>query len=235
MKVSIIIPFYNCPYIGQAIKSAINQTYKNLEIIVVDDGSTLHVEKIDPFRDKIIYIRKQNGGTASALNRGLQHATGKYFAWLSSDDMFVHNKIEKQLGFMQSVHSKLSYSAFKTIDSTNKIVNEIRSRRIGVKAFQKVLLNGCPVNGCTVMAEIDLIKKAGWFDEKLKYTQDYEMWCRLSLHTVMHYLDEILVLYRVHPNMGSAKYGNALHLEVLAVRKKYSRLFALDNKQKQGK
>ena len=70
-KVSIIIPFYNCPYVDQAIKSALDQTYENIEIVVIDDGSTNYTEKSMPFKDKIIYIRKENGGIATALDRWL--------------------------------------------------------------------------------------------------------------------------------------------------------------------
>ncbi|MGO4274414.1 glycosyltransferase family 2 protein, partial [Paenibacillus sp. TAF58] len=77
-KVSIIIPFYNCPYIDQAIASAIGQTYANVEIIVVDDGSTIHADKIGPFKDRVYYLGKANGGTASALNHGIRYASGEY-------------------------------------------------------------------------------------------------------------------------------------------------------------
>ncbi|MGM0827264.1 MAG: glycosyltransferase family 2 protein [Bacillota bacterium] len=231
MKVSIIIPFYNCAYIDQAIQSALHQSYNDIEVIVVDDGSTQYVEKIQPFKNRIKYIRKSNGGTASALNAGLRQATGKYFAWLSSDDMFLASKIARQLAYMKSIGSKVSYTAFKTIDINNKVVNEIHSRRMNRDAFQRLLLKACPVNGCTVMAEIDLIKQAGWFDERLKYTQDYEMWCRLSLYTKMHYLDEVLVLYRVHPRMGSAKHGVGMVKESQYIQRKYQNFFKIARKK----
>lgn len=78
-KVSIIVPFYNCPYINQALDSLVNQTYSNIEIIVVNDGSTQFSEGIIPYLDKIKYIQKENGGTTSALNTGIKHATGDYF------------------------------------------------------------------------------------------------------------------------------------------------------------
>lgn len=100
-KVSIIIPFYNCQYVEKAIESALNQTYQNIEVIVVDDGSTKYIERITPYLDSIHYIQKKNGGTASALNTGIRYATGEYFAWLSSDDLFKPDKISKQLKFMK--------------------------------------------------------------------------------------------------------------------------------------
>ncbi|MCP3739184.1 glycosyltransferase family 2 protein [Rossellomorea sp. BNER] len=227
MKVSIIIPFYNCPYVDQAIKSALNQTYQNIEVIVVDDGSTQYVEKIKPFINRIKYLKKANGGTASALNYGLKHATGQYFAWLSSDDMFVTNKIERQLSFMKSTGALISYTAFTTIDANNKIIDKIHSQQMNRKKFMRLLSSGCPINGCTVIANMNLIKKAGLFDESLKYTQDYEMWCRLILHTNIYYLDETLVLYRVHNSMGSVKYRRGVAKETAVVKNKYKKFFWL--------
>jgi teichuronic acid biosynthesis glycosyltransferase TuaG len=234
MKVSIIIPFYNCPFVDQAIKSALNQTYKNIEVIVVDDGSTQHVEKVEPFKNRIRYIRKVNGGTASAINVGLRHATGKYFAWLSSDDMFVTNKIERQLAFMKKTGAHISYTAFTTIDANNKVTNQGRYGQMGRVRFMQQLLKGCFINGCTVIADMSLIKKVGMFDESFKYAQDYEMWCRIALYSLIHYFDESLVLYRVHNAMGSVKNGNEMAKEAEMVKKKYQKYFQLyiDKKMK---
>ncbi|MGA5688825.1 glycosyltransferase family A protein [Cytobacillus pseudoceanisediminis] len=92
--VSIIIPFYNCKYVQRAIYSALKQTYRNIEVIVVNDGSTAHLPMIKPLKDNIIYIRKKNGGIASALNEGIRNSTGEYIVWLSSDDLFINTKVE---------------------------------------------------------------------------------------------------------------------------------------------
>lgn len=192
---------------------------------MVDDGSTQYVNKIQPFKNRINYIRKENGGTASALNTGLRHATGKYFAWLSSDDMFLSNKVFDQLQFMQRKRAEISYTAFKTINEKNHIVNEVRSKQFRISEFRKMLLRGCPINGCTVMADIDLIKRVGLFNERLQYTQDYEMWCRISLKTPIKYLDDPLTLYRVHSNMGSVKNSQGIYQETIHVQKKYSSLY----------
>ena len=95
IKVSIIIPVYNGEkYIAQSIESALNQTYKNIEVIVVNDGSSDNTEKIVlEYGDKIKYIRKENGGVASALNVGIKNMTGDFFSWLSHDDLYYPNKI----------------------------------------------------------------------------------------------------------------------------------------------
>ena len=77
-KVTIVIPFYNDPYVREAVDSALLQTYENLEIIVVDDGSTSHSDKLDSYGERIYYLGKANGGTASALNYGFRYASGDY-------------------------------------------------------------------------------------------------------------------------------------------------------------
>ena len=70
-SVTVVIPFYNCPYIHLAVSSALSQTYKNVEVIVVDDGSTKHQHLLEPFMKRIVYLQKTNGGTATALNYGM--------------------------------------------------------------------------------------------------------------------------------------------------------------------
>jgi glycosyltransferase involved in cell wall biosynthesis len=102
-KVSVIIPTYNREtYISQAIESVIDQTYKDIEIIVVDDGSTDGTfQKIQPYEDSIHYIYTENGGPSHARNVGLKNATGDYIAFLDSDDLYYPDKIELQVEFLE--------------------------------------------------------------------------------------------------------------------------------------
>ncbi|MBM7586926.1 glycosyltransferase involved in cell wall biosynthesis [Bacillus pakistanensis] len=225
MKVSIIIPFYNCPYVDQAINSALNQSYKNIEVILVDDGSTQYVEKIKPYLNRIKYLKKANGGTASALNHGIRHATGQYFAWLSSDDIFLKDKVERQLAFMNRTGALISYTAFTKIDANNNVINHIHYGQMNRADFMEQLLRGCPINGCTVMIDINLLNKVGMFDVNYKYSQDYEMWCRMLLHTHIYYYNEPLTLYRVHNAMGSVKYRSRMSREEELVKYRYNKYF----------
>ncbi|MFX3624582.1 MAG: glycosyltransferase family 2 protein [Ectobacillus sp.] len=223
-KVSIVIPFYNCPYVDQAIESALAQTYQNIEVIVINDGSTLYEEKITPYLDKITYIKKENGGTASALNAGIQRATGRYFAWLSSDDMFVSNKIETQIRFMKSKNAVISYTPAIYIDSnSNKISDPIGVEYPNRLQFLKGLSKGCTINGCTVMASMEIFSEIGMFDEALPYTHDYDLWLRVAHKYEFHYLNEPLVLYRIHDNMGTKKFMDKINKEVRQAQKKYRR------------
>jgi len=98
-KVSIVIPIYNgSNYMREAIDSALNQTYQNIEVIVVNDGSSDNTEEIAlSYGDKIRYYSKANGGVSTALNLGIQKMTGDYFCFLPHDDVFALDKIEKQI------------------------------------------------------------------------------------------------------------------------------------------
>ncbi len=207
-KVSIIIPTYNCPYVDQAIKSALNQTYHAIEVIVVNDGSTKYQEKIRPYLNKIRYVEKENGGTASALNIGIKNATGDYFAWLSSDDYYLPEKISKQMAFMKVRNADVSYSNFNLINPDNKVIKAFAGMKFPSKMeFYKSLQHCCPINGSTVMIKMDIFNRLGLFDETLRYTQDFDMWLRVVQHHEFHYLNEPLTLYRIHEEMGTKKYS----------------------------
>lgn len=205
-KVSIIIPTYNCKYINQAIESAINQTYKNKEIIVVDDGSVRYQEKVDPYLDQIIYIQKVNGGTGSALNMGIKNATGDYFSWLSSDDLYEPNKLEKQLKFMLDNDIDVSYTNYSLIDVHNNVTGKsVGLHFLNKKDFYNRFKTFCHINGCTVIMKMNVIKQLGLFNETLRYTQDFDYWLRVIQHYDFYYLDEPLVKYRVHDESESFK------------------------------
>lgn len=226
-KVTIIIPFYNCPYVAQAIESALKQTYRNVEIIVVNDGSTIHADKIRPFIGKLIYIEKSNGGTASALNEGLKRASGDYIAWLSSDDKFQPRKLEKQLAYMQALQSSICYTNFSVIDEKSRVVTQKAGTHYPDRAdFVRHLSKGCHINGCTIMFKKEVYDKVGEFNSSYKYTQDYDYWLRVVQHYPFDYLDEPLTLYRVHSNMGSKQYPRAQRAEILELRAKYKRILA---------
>ena len=115
-RVSIIIPVYNgTNYMRDAIDSALNQTYENCEVIVVNDGSNdegATDAAARSYGDRIRYFKKENGGVATAVNYGIQQMTGEYAAWLSQDDIFTPDKIEKQIhAALASGLRILSYTA----------------------------------------------------------------------------------------------------------------------------
>lgn len=213
--ISIIVPFYNCPYINQALDSLVNQTYKNIEIIVVNDGATQYAERISPYLDRIQYIKKNNGGTASALNLGIEHAKGDYICWLSSDDIFYPEKTEVQLAFMKMKKAMFSHTNYYIIDKKSRIT----SPSLGIQpssrleTIKKISTENF-INGCSVMINKSVFNSVGAFDETLPYTHDYDLWIRIIQTFPIHYLDEPLLLYRVHSQMGSKKHKAAIVKEI---------------------
>lgn len=221
-KVSIIIPFYNTEYIDEAIESALNQTYPNVEVIVVNDGSEQYNDKMKPYLNRIKYVEKPNGGTASALNAGIRAMTGDYFCWLSADDRFLPDKTEQQLNFMKERGAAAGYTAFVLINSEGKVTSDILGMTISDRiGFLRYMKRSCPINGCTIMLRKDLFEKVGLFDESLPYTHDYDMWLRIVQSDDFHYLPVPTVEYRVHHEMGSVKYRDDQMKETKKLQRKY--------------
>ena len=212
IKVSIIIPVYNGhKYLSDAIDSAINQTYRNIEVIVVndgsrDDGKTRAVAK--RYGSRIRYIEQENKGVAGALNTGLAAMSGDVFCWLSHDDVYRPNKIERQVDFFNRLDRDdvILFSNYALIDETGKVTGETAMERVIGDKPQLALLRGC-INGCTVFVPKKIFDDLGSFDENLRYTQDYDMWKRMAARHSFVLMPEILVNYRMHSERGSLHPG----------------------------
>ncbi|MFA6570101.1 MAG: glycosyltransferase [Bacteroidota bacterium] len=206
-KVSVVIPVYNgSDYLREAVDSVLNQTYENIEVIVINDGSTDggKTEKIAYSYGKTIrYYKKNNGGVSSALNLGIQKMKGEYFSWLSHDDVFYPYKIQKQLDY---IINNPKYSAvtgnFDYINKSGKIVGEYRNT-------SKVVLDEARdifkiwINGSAILFHKNCFKKIGLFDIKNKTTQDAEMWLRLISKYPIYFLKDKLIKSRHHNKQGS--------------------------------
>ena len=208
--VSIIIPVYNgSDYMREAIDSALSQTYKNIEIIVVNDGSNDN-GKTDAiaksYGNKIRYIQKENGGVSTALNCGIRNMRGEYFSWLSHDDVYICTKIEHSVKALskledkntliccRSIHIDKFSNPIKTIKRTKKI-EEMCSWE---NALFKILKYGS-INGCALLIPKIVFDKCGLFDETLKFNQDGFMWQKIFLNKFsMYYISTVEVKNRIH-------------------------------------
>lgn len=190
-KVSIVIPVYNgSDYLDKAIQSALNQTYKNLEIIVVndgsvDDGKTAAIAQ--SYGDKIRYIEKENGGVSTALNRGLEAMTGAYFSWLSHDDEYRNEKIEKQVDALRKLKKDRAIALCDTefIDEDSKVLDKSwGTPQSGVYSAEQVLLlmNKKSLSGISLLIPKEAFLECGGFDTTLRFTQDADMWKRIFLN-----------------------------------------------------
>lgn len=215
--VSVVIPVYNgSDYMKEAIDSAIAQTYDNIEIIVVNDGSTDNgkTEKIAlSYGDKIKYYKKENGGCASALNFGISKMNGEYFSWLSHDDVYLPDKIKKQVDCINennldrdttviSCESYVINAEGKTMRKTNADYKGLISDS---KAFEKNILGKC-FNGCALLIPKKVLDKTGVFSTHFVFILDWEYWIRIALNGYSYYcLEEHLVKNRRHNNQVSVK------------------------------
>jgi glycosyltransferase involved in cell wall biosynthesis len=223
--VTIVIPFYNDPFIGEAISSALNQSYSRIEVIVVDDGSTSYQNLIDPYRGRIHYLGKSNGGTASAINHGIRLASGDYIAWLSSDDQFHPDKIKNQMMFMLQHKSSFSFTNFHYMNAQNAITHANAAAIFStVKGFYQSFLSFNPINGCTVVISKSYALQIGLFNEYLPYTHDYDLWVRIILSkTDLHFLNQSLTFYRRHDQMGTIQHQQKIVQEFHRIRQQYQK------------
>lgn len=186
-KVTIIIPVYKGEnYMREAIDSALKQTYKNLEILVINDGSPDNgmTEKIaKSYGDKIKYMSKENGGVSTVLNMAIKEMSGEYFSWLSHDDVYYPEKIEEEVNYLLE-HKLLGkkvilYSDYDLIDeNSNKFAEVIRDHEMLEKKPEYSLLR-CIVNGITLLIPKKAFDECGNFDENLRCVQDYELWYKM--------------------------------------------------------
>ncbi len=183
-KVSIIIPVYNgSNFLREAIESSLAQTYKNLEIIVVNDGSKDHgsTEKIaKSFGDKIRYFKKKNGKVSTALNLGIKEMTGDYFSWLSHDDLYTPDKIAKQIKFILKCPLKtLVYCNYEVVDRFRQHLGYSQLKPIRKSNLIRALMEDRFIHGCALLIPKSAFADAGLFDPKLLNTQDFDLWFRL--------------------------------------------------------
>lgn len=206
--VSIIIPVYNgSNYLKEAIDSALEQTYPNIEVIVVNDGSTDRekTEKIaKSYGNKIRYFLKKNGGVATALNLGIKKMRGEWFSWLSHDDIYEPYKISELIKYVNDhTDAKIIYTDYQLVDENGKHLHDISVKPKNVEDMQVRLIDSYPLNGCAMLINKQCFSRVGDFDESLRTTQDYELWYRFGKYYMYHYLPVSTLRSRQHPNQGS--------------------------------
>lgn len=205
-KVSIIIPVYNgANFLRHAIDSALKQTYTNVEIIVVNDGSSDKgkTEKIaKSYGKRVRYIYKENGGVSTALNIAIKKMTGEYFSWLSHDDTYEPNKIETEVNYLREkglLYKKaIVYSDYYLIDVRGRILSKaIKNHEELEKKPEYALLKG-NINGLSLLIPKSAFDEYGGFDTSLKATQDYELWRKMARTYELIHIPELLVSTRFH-------------------------------------
>jgi glycosyltransferase involved in cell wall biosynthesis len=216
-RVSVVIPVYNgANYLAEAIESALAQTYDDLEVLVIDDGSTDDgaTERIARgYGDRIRYIRKPNGGVSTALNLGIREMTGQWFCWLSHDDRYLPDKTARQAAFARAhPDARVIGCDFDLIDENGGVTGHYAAPLDVVRTGRDVLDTW--VFGCALMIHRSCFDAVGPFNEANRTTQDLEMWLAIAERWPMHWLHETLCQLRQHSEAGSrteARYGKDKH------------------------
>lgn len=201
--VSVIIPTYNrAHFVVESIHSVLAQTYKNLEVIVVDDGSIDDTEElITAISDmRLRYIRQSNSGRSNARNHALSLARGKYITFLDSDDLYLPNKIELQVAYLKS-HPGVGMvytSAHCINDKSEMLTHKYKASVSGIIYENIAFFIPVTITLPTVMTYKTIMDYVGGFDENLHRFEDTDMWRRISKHYRIDAIPEYTCLLRTH-------------------------------------
>ncbi len=232
-QVSVVIPTFNRAHIlGRAIESVLNQTYTDLELIVVDDGSVDDTEaivaKIPDTR--LRYVRQaRNRGVSAARNRGIAEARGEWLAFLDSDDLWLSHKLERQFAALSGVDCVASYCGLLRIDGKNetRIPYSADGINSGARPWPSLLMDGLWFSQ-TWLVPRRVMTAAGPFDERMSIWEDWDLFLRIALQGPIHHLPEVLVHSMVsHDSLVGQHRNRPGSLRIL--QQKHAALFAQDS------
>ncbi len=231
--VSVVIPVYNGEdFLAEAVESVLRQTEDDFELIVVDDGSTDRTPEVcRAFGDSLRYMRKDNGGCASAFNHGIARSRGELVAVHNHDDLWLPRKLEVQMEVMRETGCDLVFTDAADFAGEPPGPGETRRRRSRRKARRRgsgdmlyELLGGNVIPAVTPLFRRSCFDAAGGFDESLRNAEDYDLWLRMAARGCRFaYVDRVLALRRRHPG-GKSRDPDAMHRAREAIMEK---LFSL--------
>lgn len=194
--VSIVLPTYNrCRLVCRAIDSILDQSYRAYELIVVDDGSTDATgDRLARYGDRITVIKQANRGVSAARNTGIQSASGEFIALLDSDDVWLAQKLERQIDFFRTCPQAMICQTEEIWIRNGVRVNPgKRHKKHSGMIFEKTLPL-CLVSPSAVMMRKSLIDEVGLFDESLPACEDYDLWLRISWKYPVYLIDTPLII-----------------------------------------
>lgn len=230
--VSVIIPAYNAAeFISEALESVLVQTYRPLEIIVVDDGSRDGTSAVvERFVSKgVRLILQENAGPSAARNRGIAAATGNYIAFLDADDLWMPETVQKLVSYIvNNPDVRLAFgdagsfgpegvlfdSAFKKYGFP-----DLAGRNVVANAFENLFEKGNFILTGTVLVERECLDNVGYFDEKLRYAEDADLWVRIALFYKIGCVPEPLMMRRIHATNTSKNEYNFITSKLYLLRK----------------
>jgi glycosyltransferase involved in cell wall biosynthesis len=229
--VSVVIPAYNCAqYIGETLQSVFSQTYRPLEVIVVDDGSVEDIGAAVGKYPETIYIRQSNGGPARARNAGIARASGNYIAFLDADDLWTPGKLSLQVPILErDPEIGLVFGDMENFFGGDERGPTMFGKyRLGesyfgdsslvVSALEKLVrMNFIPTG--TVLARREALAVAGFFDESFRQAEDWDLWLRIALRFRIAYTPKLVMRRRLH-DANASKETEAMTVAALEVLEK---------------
>lgn len=196
--VSVIIPTYNRGWIvKEAVDSVLSQSFVDFELIVVDDGSTDNTQDIlNKYKNNIKALKNNNQGVSAARNKGIALASGRFIAFLDSDDLWLPDKLSMQVNFFNTNKKALICQTEEIWIRNNVRVNpKKRHKKLSGMIFEPSLCL-CMVSPSAVMIKRELFEAVGLFDESLPACEDYDLWLRISSRYPVYLIDTPLIIKR---------------------------------------
>ena len=222
-KVSIIIPTYNrLPMLKEAVDSALSQNFEDMELIVVDDGSTDGTsEAMNRYGGRVKLIEhSENRGVSAARNRGILHVRGKYIGFLDSDDLWGKGKLKIQVTFLDdNPHYPICYTDEIWVRKGKRVNPMLKHAKYSGWIFEKCLPL-CTISPSYAMMRRTLFSKVGLFDEALPVCEDYDFWLRVAARFPIFFIDRKLIIKRGgHPDQLSQRSWGNDRYRVIALEK----------------
>lgn len=197
--VSVVIPFYSGrTWLIEALESVVNQTYTDIEILVINDGSVEDISDIVmKYNKKVEFIRKENGGPASARNMGIEKSNGKYIAFLDSDDIWLEKKLEKQIASMEKKNSIWSQHSYEMFWEAKRKVKVVNTRNFKGDVYKDCFISFKIQTSCVVVKKEKLIQNNITFPINKRYGQDSAFYKQLASKYPLDYIDGVYSKFRI--------------------------------------
>ena len=220
--VSVVLPTYNMArFLPEALQSVLSQTYRHLEVHVIDDGSVDNPkEAIAPLMhdSRVRYHWQPNGGQGRAKNLGIRASSGDYIAFIDADDLWVPDKLERQLPVFDRPEVGVVYTGFQKIDQGGAPLPTTQVTPRTGRITNDLLIENF-VTGMTAVVRRQCFDVVGLFDESLPMAIDYDLWLRISIRFEFAYLDHVTYLYRHWGGQMSRNYDKRLECAMLVMRR----------------
>lgn len=194
--VSVVVPAFNPgPYLRVALESVVAQTYPRWDAVVVDDGSVEDLSWVDTFHPRVRRVRQPNAGLSAARNTGIRESGGELVAFLDADDLWLPEKLQRQVDALAAPALALVSTGFTVVDGEGA---EVSGGFVGYSDSYEELLQGNGICASTVVVRRSALEECGDFDTTLAQCEDWDMWLRIARTHRVEKVTDVLARYRVH-------------------------------------